>query len=127
MRFRVAILTVIAFAVSLVGAHAAIYLDRDGSILPPEVTTPFLYNHITTDATTVVKSTPGILGNLCINTTANGETITIYDNTAASGTVVGIITLSATSIGCFQLNLWMATGITIVTGVAAGDLTVHYR
>ena len=30
MRFRVAILAVIAFAASLIGAHAAIYLDRDG-------------------------------------------------------------------------------------------------
>jgi hypothetical protein len=57
----------------------------------------FAYANITTDATTTLKSVPGYLHTVCINTPAATGTITIYDNTAASGTKIGTITKNATS------------------------------
>ena len=106
-----------------------------GLVLPalPQVSPPtyisaaYNYLNITTDATTTISSGPAVLGEVCINTTAAGETITIYDNTSGSGTKVGTITLAAASGGCFNYNSYMKTGLTIVTAVAAADLTVVWR
>ena len=39
-----------------------------------------------------IESTPGVLHTICINTPAATGTITIYDNTAATGTKIGSIT-----------------------------------
>lgn len=82
--------------------------------------------HITTDATTTIKSGAGILHTVCVNTPAATETITIYDNTAASGTVLAVATLFASTNPCFTYDLTFATGLTVVTAVAAGDITVTY-
>lgn len=82
------------------------------------------YGHISTATTTVVKDSPGFLHAITVNTTAAG-TITIYDNTAASGTVVGILKASVGE-GTYTYNISCTTGITIVTG-GASDITVTYR
>lgn len=76
--------------------------------------------------TTVVKSGSGILHAICINTPAATGTITIYDNTAASGTKIGTITAFASTNPCFTYNAYFATGLTIVTATAANDITVTY-
>lgn len=85
------------------------------------------FANITTAATTPVKSGAGILGRIIVNTPVNSATITIYDNTAASGTKIGTITLpaSATPI-TFAYDVFFATGLTIVTS-GATDITVVYR
>lgn len=86
------------------------------------------YTNITTDATTTIKSGPGVLGAVCINTVASGETATIYDNTAGSGTKVGTITsASGQSPSCIQLNAKFYTGLTVVTATAVGDITVMWK
>lgn len=84
----------------------------------------FSYSNITTATTTTVKSGAGFVHAITVNTTAAG-TITIYDNTAGSGTKIG--TLKA-SIGeqTFIFNVTFGTGLTIVTA-AASDITVSYR
>lgn len=84
----------------------------------------FSYNNITTATTTTVKTGAGFLHSITINTTAAG-TITIYDNTAGSGTKIGTL---ASSVGqqTFFYDVQFATGLTIVTG-AASDITVSYR
>ena len=91
----------------------------------------YKYAHIAAAATTVVKAAAGQLVSLCINTASTGI-ITIYDNTAASGTVVGIITIGTAVTVPFEwaltqyANIKMTTGITIVTS-AACDITVLYN
>jgi hypothetical protein len=87
----------------------------------------FQYAHITTDTTTTLKSTSGMLHRVCINTPAATGTVTIYDNTAGSGTVIGVITSFASSVVCtdYDVNFW--TGLTIVTATAAPDITVSFR
>lgn len=87
-----------------------------------------LYNNITTGTTTTVKSGAGIFHAININTPLASATITIYDNTAASGTKIGTVTLPLTVAGPVRVtfDVAFATGLTLVTS-AATDLTVTYR
>jgi hypothetical protein len=89
-----------------------------------------LFANITTATTTTPKSAAGILHNLTINTFIASATITIYNNTAASGAKIATLTLPSTitSLAPLVLNfdLEFSTGLTIVTS-AATDLTVTYR
>ncbi len=86
------------------------------------------YVHTTAATTTVVKTGAGHFHGIMINTLVAGA-ITIYDNTAASGTVIAVITLPAAGAGdmpCFlPFDVAFATGLTIVTAQAT-DLTVTY-
>lgn len=88
------------------------------------------YTNITTGTTTVVKAAPGLLSEININTPVAGETITVYDNTAASGTKIATITIPATitslSPVTLEFNVSCGTGITVVTSSTA-DITVSWR
>jgi hypothetical protein len=86
----------------------------------------YKYLNITGQATTVVKSSPGILHTICVNTPAATETITIYDNTAASGTKIGTATVFASTNPCFTYDVNFTIGLTLVTATASSDLTVSY-
>lgn len=82
--------------------------------------------NITTSTTTVVKSGAGGLHSITVNTLGTvASTVTIYDNTAGSGTKLGTIN-SLTLSGFFQFDVAFATGLTIVT-TGAPDITVAYR
>jgi hypothetical protein len=83
----------------------------------------FEYRNISTATTTVLATGGGILHSLTINATAAG-TITIYDNTAASGTKIATIAASAAG-PLFVFDVRFRTGLTVVTA-AASDLTVTY-
>src|ERR1700760_1954851 len=78
----------------------------------------FQYQNITADATTTVKSGKGYLHTICINTPAATGTVTIFDNTAGSGTKIGTITSFASVGGCFTYDVAFWTGLTIVTVTA---------
>src|SRR5262245_1014847 len=81
------------------------------------------FSNITSATTTAVKSGAGVLRRLTINTTAAGA-ITIYDNTAASGTKIATLPSSAV-VGSYEYGIKFTTGLTIVTA-AASDVTVAY-
>lgn len=85
-------------------------------------------SHITTLATTVVKSGKGALHAICINTKgATADTATVYDNTAGSGTVLAVIDTTS-AVGCLMYDIGFNTGLTIVTAAGtAPDMTVSYR
>lgn len=91
---------------------------------------PGVFKNITTATTTVVKAGPGVLNTLTINKLVASATVTIYDNTAASGTVIGTITLPATLLAEGPVsaiyNVAFETGLTVVT-VGAQDITVSYN
>jgi hypothetical protein len=85
------------------------------------------YKNLAALATTTVKSTPGFLHSIIINTAgATGNTVTIYDNTAGSGTKIA--TIDATAVSQRIYNVQFTTGLTVVVanGTAA-DITVSYR
>ena len=88
------------------------------------------YLGITTNATTVVKSGAGSFCGVAWNAIGTTEVLTIYDNTAGSGTKIG--TQSGVTAGVFAGFgggcVAFATGLTIVSsGAGAGDWTVVYR
>lgn len=88
----------------------------------------FAYSHISTATTTTVKSGAGELHSISVNTKGTvASTITVFDNTAGSGTVIGVID-SLNLSGAFVLDVAFATGLTIVTtGTVAPDITVSFR
>ncbi len=49
----------------------------------------FAYKHVTT-GTNVLKASPGMLDRIVVNSVGSSATLTIYDNTAGSGAVIGI-------------------------------------
>lgn len=84
------------------------------------------YANITSAATNTVKATAGMLWRVTVNKPVASSTITIYDNTGASGTKIATIT-NTTDAKPFYLDfgLRFETGLTIVTS-GADDITVIY-
>ena len=88
----------------------------------------FQYKNITTDATTTLKTTPGVLHAITINSPTATTTITVFDNTTNSGTKVGTITVPSSPMPVtlvYDISFWV--GLTIVTGTATSDITVAFR
>lgn len=88
----------------------------------------YSFQNITTSTTTTVKTGAGVLNGVTVNSKGTiASTITIYDNTAGSGTKIGTID-SLNLAGQFVFGVAFATGLTLVTtGTAAPDITVSYR
>lgn len=85
--------------------------------------------NITSAVTTVAKSGKGCLKRIVINKGVATAVITVYDNTAASGTKLATITLPATLLDearSLEFDVVFATGLTIVTSQAT-DLTVVFN
>lgn len=93
---------------------------------PQLVITAYKYANITGDATTLVKSGPGIMHGICVNTPTATETSTVYDSLTATGTKIATLTSYTGLPGCYIYDVAFATGLTIVTAVASGDITVSY-
>lgn len=74
-----------------------------------------------------MKSQAGILRRIVINTKgATGNTLTIYDNTSASGTKIGTIDTTV-SPGAINFECNFSTGLTVVTATGTcADVTVVY-
>lgn len=94
-------------------------------VSPAEVTPR--YRMISTATTTVVRTGPGTLRRLIVNNGSPGGTITVYDNTAASGTQIAVVNIPGSTNNPFVLDydLEANTGITVVTSTAV-NLTVTY-
>ena len=76
-----------------------------------------------TATTTTLKSGRGNLKAITITETA-AATITVYDNTAGSGTVLAVFKASVVE-GTYEFNCRFLVGLTIVTA-GASKLTVTY-
>lgn len=88
------------------------------------------YTNITTATTTLIKSGVGRFGGLVINKAVATAVITIYDNTAGSGTLIGTITYGAGLLNDPPLT-WgkecnFTVGLTVVTSQAT-DITVLWK
>lgn len=98
------------------------------STAPAQIYRADSYLNITGDATTVVKSGAGTLSRIVLNAPTATEVITIYDNTAASGTIIGKITIpTSPQPVSIEFGVAFATGLTILTATATSDLTIVYR
>lgn len=86
----------------------------------------YKYSNITSNATTTLQSGAGVLHTINILIAgASSNTAQIYDNTAASGTLIG--TLNTTALGSYRFDAGFNSGLTIVTGTGtAPNMTVTY-
>lgn len=82
------------------------------------------YTYILTATTTVVKTGSGLLHTITVEGGTTG-TITVYDNTAASGTKIADFT-TTNSLATYVFDVAFATGCTVVTS-AATQLTLSVR
>lgn len=100
------------------------------SYFPPLDPPSYLNAHITTATTTLVKTGPGTLRSICVNTVATPGTITIDDALTATTPTYGVITSPTTVTGvdpfCQTYNISFFTGLTIVT-TGTQDITVNYQ
>ena len=90
-------------------------------------TAAYQYKNITGTSTTTVKSSGGYLHSITLNAPTATEVITIFDNTAGSGTKIGTITIPASPMPVtltYDVAFW--TGLTIVTATASSDITVSF-
>lgn len=88
--------------------------------------TSFL-NITATTASTVIKTGAGTLCAVFINGGSSTSTVTLYDNTAASGTKIGTIsTLASQSPIFLPFNAAFATGLTVAATITSTDITVTY-
>jgi len=115
------------------GDYTRILVDSQGSQWVRMSSFPnanYNKSNITTATTSTPKSGTGFLHGIMINTPVASGVITIYDNTAASGTIIGTITFPATLLSSGPApviyNVIINTGVTIVTS-AAFNLTVMYQ
>lgn len=88
------------------------------------IETPFTNTYISTATTTPIKSGHGVLASITVSETAAGA-ITVYDNTAASGTVLAVLKASVAE-QTFVFNVSFNTGLTVVTA-AASKISVSSR
>ncbi len=86
------------------------------------------YRNITSATTTVVSSKKCKLHRIKVNRAVANGVITIYDNTSATGTLIGTITSPATLLAnhfTHEFGISTNVGLTIVTS-AAEDITVVF-
>lgn len=84
----------------------------------------FSNTYISSATTTVVKTGAGLLHTIVIGETAAGAT-TIYDNTAASGTIIAVLKASIAE-QTFTFDAAFAIGLTVVTA-GASKISVNWR
>ena len=89
---------------------------------------PYAYKNVVAAETVTLRGganlPPGVLGIVCVNTAGTG-TIQIFDNTAASGTLVANIT--ATVVGYYEFDAQMVIGLTYIRSAGDGNITISYR
>lgn len=103
------------------GGSQNLMLDVLGNL---RVTQGGKYAHVASATTTLVKTGPGTLRSITVNTTAAGA-ITVYDAVTAVAPVIAILKSSIAE-GTYTFDVNFTTGLTIVTA-AASDITVSYN
>lgn len=84
--------------------------------------------HVSSATTTTAKSGAGVLGTIIVNKANSLSTVTVYDNTAGSGTIIALMTHPLTLLASqysLTFNCKFSTGLTIVTS-SNDDITVTY-
>lgn len=84
------------------------------------------YIHLNTNGTTLIKTGAGVLHTLTVNTVGATDTVTIYDGTSASGTVIAKTDSALETTFIFDVAFY--TGLTVVlAGTTPADITVSYN
>ncbi len=87
---------------------------------------PNQYSRINTNTTLTVKSGVGTLAAITVGVAGTATTVTIYDNTAASGSVIAVLNTAVNT--TYTLNTQFNAGLTVVTaGTTPADLSISYK
>lgn len=124
MRFFTSLFLSLILAITPILASAQVGMS---SVATP--TGAYSYSRISTNATTVVKSGYGTLHSITVNSVGGSpSTITVYDNTAASGTIIAVID-GDIGVNSYIYDIAFNTGLTVVTNSTTtfADLTVSYK
>ena len=102
-----------------------------GQLVRDDSSTPVGWNKrvivAATPTTTIIKTTPGVLHTVTLNTPTATGVVTVYDAATATGTPVAIITTPASPFPVtLRYDMRMDVGMTVVTSVAAQNITVTY-
>lgn len=109
--------------------------DLSGAVRTLATIAPTSYsyrNMYSTDNVVIVKSGPGVLHTIAINTSASLEQITwtVYDNTSAAGTKIATIYVPESWPNSLTYDVAFQTGLTIKAnplGGGASNITVSYK
>lgn len=121
-------------SVSMYGINAALGQDRvrvsvdDASILGgiKVLQTAFNFTHQAgANAGANIKTGAGILHSITLNTAIAAATITVYNNTTATGAIIAVIS-AATFQGTLIYDLAFSVGLSYIT-VGALDVTFNWR
>lgn len=97
-------------------------IDDNGKQVPI-----YSYLNITTTATTLVKTGAGFLHSITFNKPVATGTVKIDDAITDTTPVIGTVTVPASpQPSTLIYDIAFSTGLTIVTGTAAQDITVAY-
>lgn len=105
--------------VSATGDAVRAWMDRYGRFVTKRVDN---FTRITTAATTVIKSVQSVIAKVIVPQALVGA-VTVYNNSAGSGTV--LLTLAIGQSGTFEFDVTMGSGITVVTA-SADQVIVTY-
>ncbi len=83
--------------------------------------------HISANGTYLIKAGLGTIGTVTVNSRGTGgNTLTLYDGTDATGTVLAVIDTTAAQ-GSYLFDLLIGTGIFVeLVGGVAADVTVAW-
>jgi hypothetical protein len=90
----------------------------------------YSFMRVSTTGNTTLKSGTGLFHALCIGTIpTTTESVILYDNAAASGTIIAVFVFGAASQqGCYSYDAIFSTGLTAaISGSATGDFTFTWR
>jgi hypothetical protein len=85
------------------------------------------YTHLNANGTTTIKSGAGGLHTVTVNVKGGtGSTVTVYDNTTASGTIIAVIDPTQNLV-TMVYDITFLTGLTVVLGGGtAPDITISW-
>lgn len=83
------------------------------------------YAHCTTG--TLVKTGPGVLHSVMVSAQAANGSVTIYDETSASGDVILVMTTVQNRSESCVLDVAFGVGLYVVPGGVNANATVSYR
>ena len=86
------------------------------------------YTHLNANATTNLRTGNGVLHSITINTKgATSNTLTLYDNTVGSGTVIALIDTTS-NVQTLIYDLQFLTGLTaVIAAGTAADVTITWQ
>lgn len=110
------------------GANSSIntfMADTSGNVFTSPAV--YVYSNIAGNGTTTVKTIPGRLHSVTVNTKGATSTATIYDSLAGSGTKIATIDTTA-NVGTLVYDCLFNTGLTVVTtGGTPADITLSFN